>query len=442
MTSIKYYIFSLALLVSFSQSGAQQLTLNDAITLAQANNPELKSSQLEIEKAGQQKVIARSLFLPSVSAGAQANHYFMLPAFFGFGETNEAGKIPYGRFGGKDQLVTFVSALQPIFNPTGFPSLQRAQLLQQQNVISAIARQTEILSQVKMSYLQIVILNERLKLVNESINRNKRALQDSKSLFLQGKGLRVDTLRAYTSVKNLEPDLTRISYALETSKLQLKSLIGIDSLQITELSDSLTVPASEDLADEATLYEQVMVNNPEYRMLKLEELITTQQARIASASRLPVLSVVAQYQIQSQTNHFEYGNAFYPNSSFAGLQLSIPVFTGLSTNAKVKNASIAKEQASLQVLNRQSQLRTKIHQVIANIREASLRLETTTVVQETAKISYNIIHYRYKNGIASRIELTDAELALSTAQSNYLEAVYDYIAARIELNKLKGTWED
>jgi outer membrane protein TolC len=82
-----------------------------------------------------------------------------------------------------------------------------------------------------------------------------------------------------------------------------------------------------------------------------------------------------------------------------------------------------------------------VHESIARINEASLRLETTASVQETAKLTYNIIQYRYKNGIASRLELTDAELGLSTAQSNYLEAVYDYIAARIELNKLKGTIE-
>ena len=71
-------------------------------------------------------------------------------------------------------------------------------------------------------------------------------------------------------------------------------------------------------------------------------------------------------------------------------------------------------------------------------KEALLRLESTAVVEETAKLSYTIIQYRYKGGIASRLELTDAELALSTAQSNYLEAVYDYLSAQIAINKLRG----
>jgi outer membrane protein TolC len=442
MSIIHYRLYIIVLLLTIALAGeAQDLSLDDALTLAQANNPELKASQLEIEKANQQRVIARSLFLPSINATAQINHYFRLPAFFGFGETSENGKIPYGRFGGKDQLATAVSAFQPLYNPVSYPTLKRSSIQQQESVVAARAKQIEILSQIKTHYLQVVVLEERIALTKESINRNKRVLQDSKSLFLQGKGLRVDTLRAYTAVKNLEPDLVKLSNAAETGKLQLKSLIGIDSLGDIVLSDSLQIPSPGALENEQAIYEEVLANNPSYQLLKLQELNEKQQVKIASAHRLPVLGAVAQYQIQSQTNSFEYSNAHYPSSSYVGLQLSVPIFSGLSMNARVKQASASKSQTSFLLANRQSQLRAQVHTSIANINEASLRLENTAIVQETAQLSYNIIQYRYKNGISSRLELTDAELALSTAQSNYLEAVYDYIAARIELNKLRGNVE-
>ena len=51
------------------------------------------------------------------------------------------------------------------------------------------------------------------------------------------------------------------------------------------------------------------------------------------------------------------------------------------------------------------------------------------------------MEYRYKKGVSSRLELTDAELALATAQTNYLEAVYDFLSARIALLKLMGREE-
>lgn len=438
MNSRIYKILTLSLLIVGFQSKAQNLSLNDVLGLAQSNNPELKATQLEIEKAQQQKVIARSYFLPSISANAAVNHYFDLPPFFGFGETGENGKIPYGRFGGKDQLNTFVSAVQPLYNPLAFPSLHESQIQYQHKVVAARAKQIEILSLIKTRYLQILVLEEQIKLKKESINRNKRVLQDSRSLFLQGKGLRVDTLRAYTSVKNLEPDLVKLSYNAETAKLELKSLMGVDTLGEFSLTDSLVIPVSAPVEDEQLVLEEVKSNNPDFQLLKLQEQIDRQQIKVTSALRKPVLSLIAQYQIQSQTNDFEYDNAHYPSASYVGLQLSVPLFTGFSTQAKVKQARIERDQSQLLVQNKQTQLNAQVHQVIADVKESSLRVENTAIVQETAQISYNIIQYRYKSGISSRLELTDAELALSTAQSNYLEAVYDYLAASVALDKLKG----
>ena len=443
-STIKYLPFVFAGLFAIQTSNAQQkLSLNDAVTLAVEHNPEIEASNLEIEKSKQQKIISRSLFLPSVTASAQANHYFKLNPFFGFGEAApEGGKIPYGRFGGEDQFAALLSAVQPLYNPQAFPSIRHSRLKEEESRLELNATRVSTLSAVKQTYLQILVLNERIKLQRESINRNQRVLKDARSLFIQGKGLRVDTLRAYTSVKNLEPDLLRLNYAIETSKLQLKALIGIDSVQDIVLSDSLFLPDPGTIPEEEEVYNAAKNNNPSYRLLNLQEQLNEQQVSIASAARLPVVSAVGQYQLQSQTNNFEYGNAHYPSASFVGLQLSVPLFTGLSNQAKVKQAHITKEQTAVRSKYAYEQLRSSVHQVVADSHESLARLQTTVDVKETAQLSYNIVQYRYKRGVSSRLELTDAELELTTAQSNYLEAVYDYLSARIALQRIMGKTDD
>src|SRR6218665_88294 len=141
MKSIRNYSILLLVTLASLQSGYGQkkLSLDEVLSLAKTNNRELKASQLEIEKANQQKVIARSAFLPTVSLNAQANHYFKLPPFFGFGENGEQDKIPYGRFGGEDQFTAGINAVQPLFSPWASPLLQRARLQQQQSVTAAQA---------------------------------------------------------------------------------------------------------------------------------------------------------------------------------------------------------------------------------------------------------------------------------------------------------------
>jgi outer membrane protein TolC len=431
-------VIALSTLLAPVAKAQQKLSLQEAVDLAIAKNPEVAASQLEVEKARQQKVISRSLFLPSVNLAAQANHYFSLTPFFGFGESASQDKIPYGRFGGEDQFSTYVSAVQPIFNPQAFPVYQQSRLEEEESRLELNSTRIATQAAVKQAYLQILVLQERIRLQHESINRNQRALQDAKSLFLQGKGLRVDTLRAYTAVKNLEPDLLKLTSAVETTKLRLKALIGIDSLKDVQLTDSLFLPDAGSIPEEAEVYHLAKTNNPKYQAIALQEQLDEQRAHIASAARLPVVSAVAQYQLQTQTNDFEYGNAYYPSASFVGLQLSVPLFTGLSNQAKVRQARISKEQTALRTNYAYEQLRASVHQVVSDSHESLARLQTAVDVQETAQLSYNITQYRYKKGVASRLELTDSELELSTAQSNYLEAVYDYLSARIAMQELIG----
>ena len=63
----------------------KDLSLNEALLMARENNREIKIARLDIDRSGQDKIVARSLILPSAGVGAQVDHYFMLPPFFGFG---------------------------------------------------------------------------------------------------------------------------------------------------------------------------------------------------------------------------------------------------------------------------------------------------------------------------------------------------------------------
>ena len=449
MYYMKQFRYSMLLALALSggraqaqlQPQPQNLSLQDAVSLAMTSNPEIKASQLEIAKAKQQRVISKALLLPSVYATATANHYFKLPPFFGFQGINSDGKVTYGRFGGDDQIGAAIAAVQPLFNPLAYPTLHRSKLQEQESEIVLSGKQIEVISQVKQTYLQLLVLNERIKLQTESINRNQHALRDARSLMVQGKGLRVDTLRAYTSVKNLEPDLLKLSYAYQTGLLQLKALTGMNTLQQVALTDSLSLPGNSSLPAEPEVYEEAKKNNPEYQKLALQEKIDDQSIKVASSARKPVVSAVGQYQVQSQSNNFNYTNGFFPSNYYVGIQMSVPLFNGFSTVAKVKQAGISREQSGIRLNDSYEQLRARVHQAISDCDESFSRVKTTTQVNETAKLSYGIIQYRYAKGVASRLELTDAELSLTTAQSNYLEAVYDYLNARIALFRLMGKIE-
>jgi outer membrane protein TolC len=257
----------------------------------------------------------------------------------------------------------------------------------------------------------------------------------------QGRGLRVDTLRAYTAVENLKPDILKLNYAIEVGKQQLITLMGLDSLAQIALTDSLVVNTKQVIPSENALYEEALRDRPDLQGLALQQQVSAQQTSVAKSARLPVVSVVGQYQLQSQARKFDFGNAYWPSASFAGAQVVLPLFTGFSNQAKIRQAEMLQQQSGIRIEEAQQALKATVKRVIANLRETNDRVQTQSKVKETASLSYDIVQYRYEKGVASRLELTDAELALTAAQLNYLEAVFDYLGAEIELARTRGRAE-
>src|SRR6187397_1613729 len=117
--------FVMLCLLSYVVNGQPiKLSMKDALSLAITHNREIAVAKLDIDISEQEIKKARSLHLPVAGANAQLAHYFKEPAFFGFGTTNSSNdKIPYGRFGGKDQAALAVGITQPLYNPVAKPSM-------------------------------------------------------------------------------------------------------------------------------------------------------------------------------------------------------------------------------------------------------------------------------------------------------------------------------
>jgi outer membrane protein TolC len=433
-------VFALVTLFSIRATAQQrQLSLKEALSLTLSNNREIKISSLDIDRSAQQIQVAKSASLPAAGITGQLAHYFYEAPFFGLeNATTPSDKISYARFGGRDQATATAWITQPVYNAATKPGIISAELQERESRLALTGKETDIAALLKQTYIRILVLHERIKLQHESLERNEKALEDARSLLAQGRALRVDTLRAYTSVKNLEPDLLKLSYAIEVGKQQLRTLTGLDSLQDIELTDSLIKPEGQPVISEEEVYNEARLHRTDLQSLDLQQQQADQQIRIAAAAMKPSVSLTAQYLIQTQTNELNYFNAYYPSTPFVGAQVTVPIFNGNSNKAKVKKAAIEKDQSVIRSQQAYEELRTAVKQAVANLRETAARIQTSDNVQKTAKLSYEITQYRYAKAVASRLELTDAELALTTAQSNYLEAVYDYLSAIIEVERTMG----
>ncbi|WP_031528596.1 TolC family protein [Dyadobacter crusticola] len=431
--------FTLVGVPFFLAAQKQTISLEEAIEQAKAHNRELRIDSLGINRSRQQTAITRGLLLPNISLSGQYQHYFQRPVFFGLnGNAASSERIDYARFGGEDVAGAQVSLVQPIYNAGTRHEIARRKLFEKQSQLSYRDREVNVIASVKQSYVRQLVLNERLKLQQESILRNKKALADSRYLLAQGKALRVDTLRAYTLVKNLEPDVLRLTYALQVSQQELRYLLGDTQQTEYVLSDSLRLSPADSIPSETGAYRLSVQQRPDLQLLNLNKEIADKEVMLSKSARLPVVSFISQYQLQTQTNQFRFGNAGYPPVFFAGIQFAIPIFNGNQNVNRVALGKIERQQADIVYTNAQEQLKTQIKQVLASLFETSERIKTQQNVSQTAELSYSITKYRYEKGVATRLELMDAEFALTTAKANYLESVFDYLSAKIELDRISG----
>lgn len=432
----------IAIIPTITNAQNQSLSLKQAIEQAKAHNRDLRIDSQNISKSKQQTEITKGLLLPNISLTGQFQRYFQRPVFFGLTSGSTSEGVGYSRFGGQEITGAQVTLVQPLYNSGTKYEIQRRKLLEKQSQLSYQEREVDVIARVKQNYVQLLVLQERLKLQKESIVRNQKALADSRSLLAQGRALRVDTLRAYTSVKNLEPDVLRLTYALQISQQQLSVLIGHEAETEYLLSDSLQFNASDVMPDENNTFVTSLQNRPDFQNLTLTKEINDKQIELYRSVRLPVVSFISQYQLQTQTNNFRFDHAGWPPVFYTGVQFAIPLFSGMQNVNKIALGKIERQQTDMIYDNAREQLKTEIKQVTASLYETSQRIKTQQNVSQTAELSYSITKYRYEKGVASRLELIDAEFALTTAKSNYLEAVYDYLSSKIELDRTMGKVEE
>jgi outer membrane protein TolC len=435
-------LFLLMLLGHYGKLQAQErpLSMNSAVELALEKNRDLQVSKLETQKATAKVREAKGNALPTISASAQYLYYFQkqvsfLPgSFIGLGEDQLAAI----RVGGDNSLVGGVNLAQPLFQAGVNSGIRAAKAAEQVTNAELAEVRANVVTEVKKAYLNVLITQEQLRLQEQSILRNEQALKDARSLLAQGRASRVDTLRAFVTVENLRPEVIRLSNGVEIAKTVLKRTIGLDERETLVLQDSLRYEAEGTVLVGEGAFSEAIGSRPEVQRLLLTEKWNEQQIAGQSAERLPKLWAVGSVLTQSQANNFRLSDYQWPVSSYLGLQLNVPIFSGFRTVAKVQQAQISRQQTERQLDNLREIVRAQVKVTLSNVEEARRRIEVQSQTVSTAELGYRITRDRWKQGIASRLEVSDAELSLTQAKSNYLQAVYDYLIAQVELDKVLG----
>jgi len=458
------------------------LTLDKALEIAMSENPTVKVADQEIEKKKYAKKGTYAALFPQISftadysrtlkkqvmymdgdafdigsmlgpvtepivAGADQTLQQMVPGYQpGTLAQNIAANTPEpepssgdgGISVGRDNNWSLgFTAGMPLINASLWKSLAISGLDVELAIEQARSSKIDMANQVKKSYYGVMLANDSYRVFKESYDNAMENYIDVKNKYDQGLVAEYDLIRADVAVKNVEPNMLQAENAVALAKWQLKALLGMDlELKIEcdgELEDYKTVLFSDYLATDTAL-----ANNTNLRQLDLQSSQLRKTMEMQKADFLPTLSVSALYNWSSMNNDFKFKNYQWNPYSMVGLSLSIPIYSGGSRVQKINQTRVSMSQLTLQRDDLQRNLQLAVKQYMDNMNTCLKRYDAASRGVEQAERGQMIAQKRYETGAGTLLELNDSELALTQSRLNYNQAIYDYVVAKADLEKVLG----
>lgn len=179
-------------------------------------------------------------------------------------------------------------------------------------------------------------------------------------------------------------------------------------------------------------------SNPRLQQLEVQEELRELQIDLQQANFYPSLSAFGNYAYQAQANDFNFNDYFWVNTSSVGLQLSAPIFEGLTRVRQVEQARIDLEQTQIQKEFQHKSLSFQAQNALNRIQRSQRSLQAQEQNIAQAEKGFEIAQVSYNSGVGTLIEINDAELALTQARLNRLEAIYDFLNAMADFNQITG----
>jgi outer membrane protein len=195
-------------------------------------------------------------------------------------------------------------------------------------------------------------------------------------------------------------------------------------------------------------------NRTEYQVLEANRKLQALDVKSKYAAGLPTLGAFANLGYATQSNtigglfktesnpNAEYVPGYGPDKWFSyslfGVNLNIPLFSGLQRNYQVQQSKLALMKIENNMVSVKSSIDLETKQAAINYMNAVRSLKSQQENRGLAERVARVTKIKYEQGVGSNLEVTDAEASLKEAQVNYYNALYDALVAKVDLDKAYG----
>ncbi len=441
---MKYKYLTLIICLSFGLSvKAQQadtvagFSLKQAIDYAQNHQVSILNARIDEDIARNTVKQTIGIGLPQVSGNANFQDFIKLPTsllpgeFFGQPGT----QIPV-QFGVKYQSAVGLELNQLLFDGSYLVGLQASKTYKELSNKNLTRTRIETAVAVTKAYYSVLVSNEQLSLLDANLDRLRKSLSDTEAMFKNGFVEKIDVDRLTVLKNNLETERENVLRLLALNVNLLKFQMGMTVNSTLTLTDSITSLQSDPalVARDSTAYR----NRIEYSLLETQKKLNEFDLKRYKSQFLPSLSAFGSTSQSFQSNNFS--DLFSTNfpSTIIGLRLSVPIISGGIKLSQVRNAKLAILKTQNDLVNLQNGINLEVDQAQTTYLNSTRSLDNQKRNMELAQEVLRVSKIKYEQGVGSSIEVTTAETSLKEAQNYYINALYDQMINRVNVDKALG----
>ena len=420
--------------LTLSQTNSQndtllyKATLENCVRYALKNQPLIKQSLIDENITNQEIKSKIADWYPQLNFNFNYQHNYKLQTSVIQGNAVHFGVI--------NTSSAQFSLNQTIFNRDVLLASSTAGDVRKQTQQSTTENKINVVVNVSKAFYAALLAQNQIDLVNEDITRLKQSEKDTYNQYKSGVVDKTDYMRATVALNNATAEQKQDQEILKTSYAYLKEQMGYP---VTEklLLNYDTTQMKEDIFIDTT--NTINFNNRiEFQLLKTEKRIQEADLDYYKWSFIPSLTAFGEYNFNFFNDKLsQLYKQDYP-TSYVGLQLSFPIFEGGKRFHEIEQAKLELERYNYDFESLKNSINTEYEQALSSYKSNLVNFLTQKNNLSLAKEVYKTIELQYKSGVKAYLDVITAETDLRSTQVNYINALYQVLSSKLDLQKALG----
>lgn len=408
------------------------MSRQECVDIALSQSPTIRIADMEVKRVTYAKRETIGNLLPQIGFSLSYQRSIELQTI----RMNMGGESQKLKMGSDNTWNTGFSLSLPLIAPSLWKAISISDTQIAQNLESARSSRLEMINQVNQAYYSLMLAISSKRVIQQNYDNALFNAEIFRKKFEQGTASEYDVLRSEVQVKNVEPNLLDADIAVKQCQLQLNVLMGID--ETINIVPNVTMEDMQKDMYGYLLESKSLANNSSLRSLELQQKMARQNVTLKKFAWIPTLGASFNVNWLSLSNGPAFRDVDFAPYSSLGLSLSVPIFSGGTKWNQLKQAQVQSNELALQRENLVNSLNMQVDLALDNINKQVRQIDSSKEGVNQAKKARDIMQKSFNIGAASYLELRDSELADTSAQLSYLQAIYNYLISTSELDLLLG----